>query len=116
MIATPGITPSITVEQAVEAIARISALAAQGQIGLDEANDDIIQKSFVEAKTSGDVEARLAAIEQMLRDRSAVHTVDVTVTDGLPVPPGFEGVKMPPRTIAAPTQPGGNGKRDREPE
>ena len=81
--------PPTTVEQATETIAKIGVLAAAGKIGLDEANDLVgHQKAFIEAKVGTDIEARLASIEQALRDRSIVLNHSIEVFGGLPDLPG----------------------------
>ena len=84
-------------ELATENIAKISALAAAGKIGLDEANDLVAhQRAFIESRVSMDVEAQMVELRELVARTAASHAaIDVTVSGGLPVPPGFEGVKMP---------------------
>jgi hypothetical protein len=64
--------------------ARLAVLAASGEIGLDEAADLAnLLRTFIDAKTSSDIEARMAALEQAI-SRAIPQTVDITVENGLP--------------------------------
>jgi hypothetical protein len=117
VIHTPlGIDPSITVEQATDAIARISSLMASGQLALDEGRDLIAaQEAFINARTTTEIETRMRALEEAvtaaLRSNALRPTLEIEA--GLPVMPGCENVLMPPKTVAgpAPIAPS-NGGRD----
>ncbi len=113
MISTPiDLPPPTTIEQANANIAKLTAMAAASKLGLDEASDLVGHlKSYIEAKVGADSEARLAAIEAMLRSHTLAPTVDVEVVGGLPIMAGCEQVLMPPRklSVAKPDK-SGNGK------
>jgi hypothetical protein len=100
-----------SIEQANENIATIGALAAAKYIGLDEANDLIgYQKAYIEARATTDIEERLVAVENALRERSPI--VEVKVDSDLPPLPGTQ-IEMPKHLTAAPdrskgTEPRGN--------
>jgi hypothetical protein len=88
-----------TIEQANENIATIGALAAAKYIGLDEANDLIgYQKAYIEARATTDIEERLVAVENALRERAPI--VEVTVDSDLPALPGTS-IEMPKTLTAA---------------
>ena len=70
-----------------------------------------LQQRFIDARAGQDVEARLERLEKALeRFRPPV---EIMVESSMPVMPGLEGVRMPPRTLVAPK--GGESDRDREP-
>jgi hypothetical protein len=98
-----------TVEESTACIAFIGQLAAAGKLGLDEASDLVnMQRAFIESKTATDVERRVLEIEGALANANL--NLGVTVTGGLPVPPGFEGVQMPDlKALAAPPPPSDDG-------
>jgi hypothetical protein len=94
-----------SIEQANENIATIGALAAAKYIGLDEANDLIgYQKAYIEARATTDIEERLVAVENALRERSPI--VEIEVQSDLPSLPGTD-VLMPKTLTAAPDTPKG---------
>jgi hypothetical protein len=87
-----------SIEQANENIATIGALAAAKYIGLDEANDLIgYQKAYIEARATTDIEERLVAVENALRERAPI--VEVKVDSDLPTLPGTDVVM--PKTLTA---------------
>jgi hypothetical protein len=89
--------PPATVEEATTNIGKIGALAAAGKLGLDEANDLAgLQKSYIEAKVGLDIESQMVELRQIVEKLSAsARPVEAMISGGLPVPPGWEGVKMP---------------------
>jgi hypothetical protein len=87
-----------SIEQANENIATIGALAAAKYIGLDEANDLIgYQKAHIEARATTDIEERLVAVENALRERAPI--VEVKVDSDLPPLPGTDVLR--PKTLTA---------------
>jgi hypothetical protein len=87
-----------TVQQATANIAKISTLAAAGRISLSEAEALAnLQRTFVEATIGLNAEGEMAALREDVERISAsvARTVEATVIGGLPVPRGFEWVKMP---------------------
>jgi hypothetical protein len=106
----------VSVEQATESIAKIGALAAAGQIALDEANDLVgYQRAFIEAKVGTEIEARLQAIEEAIRRHPQFGALDLTVVGGLPDLPGA-AVTMPARTLPAAQASTGPADRDPDPD
>ena len=95
-----------TIAEATEQIGQISGLAELGYIGLDEAETIIgFRKSFIEGKATTDIEERLVAVENALRERSPI--VEVKVDSDLPPLPGTQ-IEMPKHlTAAAPDTPKG---------
>jgi hypothetical protein len=94
-----------SIEQANENIAQIGALAAAKYIGLDEANDLIgYQKAYIEARATTDIEERLVAVENALKERSPI--VEVKVDSDLPPLPGTQ-IEMPKTLTTAPDTPKG---------
>src|SRR6516162_9707002 len=94
-----------SIEQANENIATIGALAAAKYMGLDEANDLIgYQKAYIEARATTDIEERLVAVENALKERSPI--VEVKVDSDLPSLPGTQ-IEMPKTLTAAPDTPKG---------
>lgn len=93
-ILTPiDLPPPATVEEATANIGKISALAAAGKVGLDEANDLAgLQKSYIEAKVGLDIEGQMLELRQIVErlSASAAHTVDAVVSGGLPLLPGAQ--------------------------
>ena len=88
--------PPATVEEATANIGKISALAAAGQLGLDEANDLAgLQKSYIEAKVGLDIEGQMLELRQIVeRLSTSARPVDATILGGLPRLPGT-AIDMP---------------------
>jgi hypothetical protein len=94
-----------TVQDALDNISQVSALAAARYIGLDEASDLIgFQKSFIEAKATTELEERVLAVENALKERAPI--VEVEVKSDLPSLPGTQ-IAMPKTLTAAPDAPKG---------
>lgn len=85
-----------TVERATENIAKLSVLAASGEIGLDEANDlASLQKSYIEAKVGLDIELQMVELRQIVERLSAsARPIEATISGGLGVLPGTR-IDMP---------------------
>jgi hypothetical protein len=106
-----------TVEQATAAIAKIAALAAAGEIALDEANDLINhQKAFIESKVGSDLEAQVAILKDTLQ-KLGEGTVPfgITVLEGLPALPGTN-IEMPKLARPALEHAANGGACDASPE
>lgn len=88
--------PPVNVEEAVANIGKISALAAAGQLGLDEANDLAgLQKSYIEAKVGLDIEGQMLELRQIVeRLSTSARPVDAVVVGGLSPLPGTN-ISMP---------------------
>jgi hypothetical protein len=87
--------------QAKANITAIKALAAAGRLGLDEANDLIaMEVKVIEAYAVVEMQIDLQATERAFLDNPP--PLEVEVAGGLPVAPGMEGVRMPPRKLPLP--------------
>jgi Family of unknown function (DUF5681) len=80
-----------SVQDATANLAKLSALAAAGAIGLDEAADLAgLQRSYIEARIGLDAEAQLAELRQLVQqlNASAGAVFGVTIRGGMPRLPG----------------------------
>jgi hypothetical protein len=104
---------STNVEQATAAIAKIAALAAAGELALDEANDLINhQKAFIESKVGSDLETQVTALKDTLQRLGDSGTpFGITVLEGLPPLPGTN-IAMPVFARPALEHSANGGERD----
>jgi len=79
----------LTIEQATKNIAYISNLKAQGLIDLDFANSLIADNTTIANNLIAEEELKFKLSPPEHQDQR------ITITGGLPVMPGLEGVKMP---------------------
>jgi hypothetical protein len=99
-----------TVAEAMAYIGRITQLMGAGQLDIDGANAIISGlQTWIESKVALELSEKLERGEALLREYEARGIgANVVPVGGLPVPPGFEGVRMPhlgPPTIEAKPNP-----------
>jgi hypothetical protein len=120
--AMTGLEAPSTIQEALAYQSRLVHLVAAGLIDVDSAA--AIQShlhGFIEAKVAIELAEKLERGEALLREYEArgIGAASVVPVGGLPVPPGFEGVRLPQfgsPTIEGSTNPPSNPWADPTPE
>ena len=106
-----GLKAPTTIQEALAYQARIVQLLAEGNLDVDGAAalKDALT-AFIESKVAIELAEKLERGEQLLREMEArgISAANVVPVGGLPVPPGFENVRMPhlgPPTIEGSANP-----------
>jgi hypothetical protein len=92
-----GLKAPTNVTEATIYVARIVQLMAEGRLDVDAGlalKETLV--AFIDARTATDVEERLQKTESLVAELMLRNVGSVReVVGGLPVPPGFEQVRMP---------------------
>jgi hypothetical protein len=106
-----GLKAPTTIQEALAYQARMVQLLAEGNLDVDGAAalKDALT-AFIESKVAIELAEKLERGEQLLREMEArgISAAQVVSIGGLPIPPGFENVRMPhlgPPTIEAKPNP-----------